>query len=319
MTKTPILVMAFNRPRTLSALLSRIEKLDKREVMISIDGPTIHGSKEQQLVFKSASAWKGSSKHEVDIVRRSSNLGIYDHLPIALQEFFDKQNYGLILEDDIEFIPGLIDFVDKNIYLIEEMRLWSICGHNPLNTSDPTSRNNSKLSFRPSNFHSIWGWATSKENALRFINQYSVEVDLEEAFKTLSLTAKSLTSDPFLQRAFVLTWLRKISGWNERRERSGWDTRWAYEGWKVGKLSVLPDISLSREVLDQTEGQTHEHVSSGSAWKVPAESKFFFELSKTSRTDDIRRLKTWGINRKYSWVFARRIERQLREFKLWPL
>ena len=54
MTKTPILVMAFNRPRTLSALLSRIEKLDKREVMISIDGPTIHGAKEQQLVLKSA-------------------------------------------------------------------------------------------------------------------------------------------------------------------------------------------------------------------------------------------------------------------------
>ena len=50
MTKTPILVMAFNRPRTLSALLSRIEKLDKREVMISIDGPTIHGSKEQQCL-----------------------------------------------------------------------------------------------------------------------------------------------------------------------------------------------------------------------------------------------------------------------------
>ena len=119
MTKTPILVMAFNRPRTLSALLSRIEKLDKREVMISIDGPTIHGAKEQQLVLKSASAWKGSSKHEVDIVRRSSNLGIYDHLPIALQEFFDKQSYGLILEDDIEFVPGLIDFVDKNIYFIE--------------------------------------------------------------------------------------------------------------------------------------------------------------------------------------------------------
>ena len=316
MTKTPILVMAFNRPRTLSALLSRIEKLDKREVMISIDGPTIHGSKEQQLVLKSASAWKGSSKHEVDIVRRSSNLGIYDHLPIALQEFFDKQNYGLILEDDIEFVPGLIDFTDKNMHLIEEMSLWSICGHNPLNTSDPTARNNSKLSFRPSRFHSIWGWATSKENALRFVSQYPLEVDLKEAFEILSSTAKSLTSDPFLQRAFVLTWLRKISGWNERRERSGWDTRWAYEGWKVGKLSILPDISLSREVLDQTEGQTHEHVSSGSAWKVPAESKFFFELSKTSWTDDIRRLKTWGINRKYSWVFAKRIQHQLKESKL---
>jgi GR25 family glycosyltransferase involved in LPS biosynthesis len=315
MTKTPILVMAFNRPRTLSALLSRIESLDKREVMISIDGPTIHGSKEQQLVLKSASVWKGSSKHEVEIVQRSSNFGIYDHLPIALQEFFDKQNYGLILEDDIEFVPGLIDFTDKNMHLIEEMSLWSICGHNPLNTSDPTARNNSKLSFRPSRFHSIWGWATSKENALRFVSQYPLEVDLKDAFEILSSTAKSLTSDPFLQRAFVLTWLRKISGWNERRERSGWDTRWVYEGWKVGKLSILPDISLSREVLEQSEGQTHEHISSGNVWQVPVETKFSFALFERSRTDEIGRLKTWGINRKYSWVFAKRIHRQLKEFE----
>jgi GR25 family glycosyltransferase involved in LPS biosynthesis len=316
MTKTPILVIAFNRPRTLTALLSRIEKLDRREVTISIDGPKLQSSKDQQLALKSAVAWKSSSKHEVEIVRRSSNLGIYDHLPIALQEFFDKQSYGLILEDDIEFVPGLIDFVDKNMYLIEEMSLWSICGHNPLNTSDPTSRNNSSLSFRPSRFHSIWGWATSKENALRFVSQYSVEVDLKEAFETLSSTAKSLTSDLFLQRAFVLTWLRKISGWNERRQQSGWDTRWAYEGWNVNKVSMLPDISLSREVLDQAEGQTHEHVSSGSIWEMPTKSKFSFELAEMSRTDEIGRLKTWGVNRKYSWVFAKRIQHQLREFEL---
>ena len=139
---------------------------------------------------------------------------------------------------------------------------------------------------------------------------------MKEAFEVLHLTAKRLTRDPFLRRAFVLTWLRKISGWNGRRERSGWDTRWAYEGWKVGKFSVLPDISLSREVLNQTEGQTHEHVSSGSVWGMSEKSKFSFELVEMSRTDEIGRLKTWGITRKYSWVFVKRIKRQLSEFEL---
>lgn len=314
MTKTPILVIAFNRPITLTALLSRIEKLDRREVTISIDGPTIKSSKEQQLALKSAVAWKSLSKHEVEIVQRSSNLGIYNHLPIALQEFFENHNYGLILEDDIEFVPDFIDFVDNNIHFIEEKRLWSICGHNPLNTFDPYSTIDSRLNFRPSRFHSIWGWATSRENALKFTDQYLVEVDMKEAFEVLHLTAKRLTRDPFLQRAFVLTWLRKISGWNNRREQSGWDTRWAYEGWKVGKFSVLPDISLSREVLDQTEGQTHEHVSSGSVWGMSEKSKFSFELVEISRTAEIGRLKTWGIARKYSWVFVKRIKRQLNEF-----
>ena len=122
MTKTPILVIAFNRPITLTALLSRIEKLDRREVTISIDGPTMKSSK-QQLALESAVAWKSLSKHDIEIVQRSSNLGIYDHLPIALEEFFENKNFGLILEDDIEFVPDFIDFVDNNIHLIEEKRL----------------------------------------------------------------------------------------------------------------------------------------------------------------------------------------------------
>ena len=113
MTKTPILVIAFNRPITLMALLSRIEKLDRREVTISIDGPTMKSLREQQLALESAVAWKSLSKHEIEIVQRSSNLGIYDHLPIALEEFFENKNFGLILEDDIEFVPDFIDFVDN--------------------------------------------------------------------------------------------------------------------------------------------------------------------------------------------------------------
>jgi GH35 family endo-1,4-beta-xylanase len=45
-------------------------------------------------------------------------------------------------------------------------------------------------------------------------------------------------------------------------------------------------------------------------------SKFSFELVEISRTDEIGRLKTWGIARKYSWVFVKRIKRQLNEFQL---
>jgi hypothetical protein len=316
MIKFPILVIAFNRPKTLATLLSRIEKLDRREVTISIDGLSSHDSNQHRQVLECAENWKSSSKHDVDVIQRSSNLGIYDHLPIALKDFFNKQSFGLILEDDIEFVPGLIDFIDNHMRLVNDERLWSICGHNPLDTSDPNSKANSKLSIRPSRFHSVWGWATTKENALTFADEYFTKVDLNEALEVLSVTSKHFTFDPFLQKAFVLTWLRKIAGWNDRRERSGWDTRWEYEGWRVGKLSLLPDISLSRESLDQTEGQTHKHFSSGNVWEVSAVPTFSFELDKTNRPDEIARLKTWGITRKYSWAFAQRIQRQLHDFKL---
>ena len=314
MSNTSILVIAFNRPNTLKELLAHLEVLSKRKIMISIDGSKGDSDFKQSLTLELALLWKSSSQHEVEIVTQDTNLGIYNHLPFALNKFFAKETFGLILEDDMEFNSGLIRFVDQNKDLIESNSFWSICGHNPSNTSDPSSLKPSKISFRPSRFHAVWGWACSRDIGLAFAEEYPNSVDLNEAFEVLKRTSKGFTNDPFLQKAFVLTWMRKISGWNARREQSGWDTRWAYEGWKSGKFSLLPDASLSRESLNQLEGQTHKHMNFGSTWSNKLNSTFTFSIETMDSKSEIKNLKTWGITRRYSWFYQNRIRRQLAEF-----
>jgi hypothetical protein len=314
MIQVPILIIAYNRPRSLGRLLMELETLNTRRVFISIDGPMSESQLSNQQVFEKASDWKSLSRHEVTVVHRERNLGIYDHLPKAMSDFFASNACGIILEDDIEFVPNFFDFVDRHYDLLKTENLWSICGHNPAAQSNPLSDVDLQLTFRTSFFHSIWGWATSKENAEIFLENYHLRIDLNEAFLILERTSRRITRDPLLQRAFVLTWMRKLSGWNIRRKLSGWDTRWAYEGWKAGKLSLLPDISLSRECLDQSEGQTHKHETVSARELFAYDTKAIFEKRIADRSAEIKRMRTWGISRRYSWFYAKRITRQLKEF-----
>lgn len=313
MKKVPILIVAYNRPETLGRLLIKIESLESRQVIISIDGPTTQSRTSNRLVLESAVIWKESSKHNVEILYRDKNFGIYDHLPIALGYLFSSNTYGIILEDDIDFVPTFIDFIDKNTHLLEKGNLWSICGHNPVGLSQSFRDKKCKLTFEHSYFHSIWGWATSKENALKFLEGYASRIELEEALDILKFTSKQISRDPLLRRAFVLTWMRKLSGWNIRRERSGWDTRWAYEGWKAGKVSILPSISLSQESRDQSEGQTHKHEISHSGDLYRNENNAIYYATGIKRREEIKRIRTWGVSRLYSWFYAIRVMRQLKE------
>lgn len=313
MNKTPILVLAFNRPNTLKRQLERIQKLSHRNVLISIDGQVSSSKVFQDLTVRVANEWQNSTHHDVRIIERKTNLGIYDHLPSALDEFFKDFSHGLILEDDIEFIPQFVNFIDQYSLSSEMEDFWSICGHNPQGSSNYSLRSPSNIIFRHSYFHSVWGWATSKSVALNFLNDYYKKVNFREVNEVLRNVSKNLTHDPFLQKAFLATWLRKIKGWEQRRVNSGWDTRWVYQAWKQQKLSLVPDISLSRECLDQSEGQTHIHESFGGSWINRERDTLYFNIEKLDKRTEIDHLGTWGIRRRYSWFYAKRIKNEIRQ------
>ena len=102
-------------------------------------------------------------------------------------------------------------------------------------------------------------------------------------------------------------------GWNARRSKSGWDTRWVFEAWKKGRLSLIPEISLAREEIEQPEGQTHPHATNGELWIPRQEITDQFSLVSRNKYLDISLLETWGIRRKYSWLYSYRITKQLAE------
>ena len=112
---TPILIIGYNRPLTLSSLLSKVESLESREILISLDGPGTDNDGLKALSTREvADSWANTTHHEVKVVARSENLGIYNHFTQALTDFFNEFEFGIILEDDIDFRNEFVSYVDEH-------------------------------------------------------------------------------------------------------------------------------------------------------------------------------------------------------------
>ena len=144
--RTPILVMAYNRPLTTKRLIDTIEGLPRRNILVSVDGAKLEHVVARQQTMDIFAKWSNESVHEISIIDRPSNLGLYDHFMLALENFFTLYPVGIVLEDDIEFSPTFVEFVDNQTKILED-EVWSICGNNPLPNHDLMDARYSKVSF----------------------------------------------------------------------------------------------------------------------------------------------------------------------------
>ena len=311
--RVPILVIAFNRPKTLTRQLHRIERLESRKIHISIDGP--RNSEELKVIEEVrlvAEKWALDSKHEINIFSSNLNLGLHGHFQVAFSQFFSDHRYGLVLEDDIDFNMELVNFIDSNFANNRHlMDAWSIVGHNPFQVEGTTG--SPRVQFFESKFHTIWGWASSSVNVERFLSFYNAEGRERVAAKAINEAAAYLTNDIFLRNAINATWRRKIS--RAAQGGGGWDNWWVIAGWESGLNSLMPNQSLSREELGQTEGQSHQHLTIDPGWKPNLKVDIASNFQQLDRKYDRSALKLWGIGRRYSWAYAYRISKELKSLE----
>lgn len=304
---TPILLIGFNRPLTLSSLLSKVEALGSRQIVISLDGSRADSDGLKVLAtYKVAESWANATHHEVKVIKRSENLGIYNHFNQALTDFFLEFEVGIILEDDIDFRKEFISYVDQHQIDLIANKYWSICGHNPgLRSSHDHS--NLPVAMRETYVHTIWGWATGKGSFQKYLD--FINVPREETIATsLDTISRKITRDPFLRLGIVATWRRKMLRALESSNQSGWDNFWLVAGWNSGLVSLLPCCSISTEVNYFDEGQTHpHHVYSSPLMSLPTELEFSEHTIRYRVGSDVALLNVWGITRLYCWVFVLRL------------
>ena len=61
----PILVFGFNRPTTLMRQFARLDKLERRDIWVAIDGPTNFSTPLQQECIEVATKWESQSHHKI--------------------------------------------------------------------------------------------------------------------------------------------------------------------------------------------------------------------------------------------------------------
>ena len=309
----PILLIAYCRPIEFSRIASDLESLPQRRIEISIDGPVLETESENKSVVDLAISWKSKSKHEIDVWVSERNLGLFEHFSAALQRFFSRNQWGLVLEDDLEFRGEIVQFLDTNEAKNLLDTYFSFCGNNPL--SDLSSyRSNHSIRLQETNIHTISGWASSASSIHLFLellkDSRSDGLLLENILKNF---CHNITRDPLLARSLFNNWSGKIQR-AVRTSKPNWDNYWELAAWSSGKPSIRPTFSLIRESPISFGRQTHHHnfgleIWPNSSQKLDLEFSAVLPLKKTL---EIQALGIWGTSRIRAYkeflnrLFARR-------------
>ena len=155
----PVLVMAFNRPDHLHTLIDRLREVEPARVYLAVDGARTDRPDEAARVqacrdLSSALDWGC----EVHTLFQDRNLGCGQGVSTAITWFFDHEERGIILEDDIipdpSFFPYCAELLDRYEH---DMRVFAISG---CNFVPPTAQTHPEQAYRFSQVPHIWGWAT---------------------------------------------------------------------------------------------------------------------------------------------------------------
>lgn len=175
----PVLIPTLNRYEHFHRCvesLSRCTHADKTDLYIALDYPV------------NDAHWEGYNKIKeyiddisgfktINIIKRDKNFGATENIRDAREQIFQKYDRIILSEDDNEFAPNFLDYINKGLDKFEDdPRIIAICGYShPIDISEY----NHNFFFRHG--FSAWGYGITRSNA-KFINSY---LNIEFAYNLL--------------------------------------------------------------------------------------------------------------------------------------
>lgn len=156
MNADPVLIIAYNKPDLLSESLAKLQLLSNGKIYVHLDGPQENAqSKELFLECKSIVEMASLRNPQIILKVREVNFGGQFGVLEAINWFFENEEFGIILEEDIGFEYGIFLFVSRYKSNVMENKKFALCFFNPGLDLDQDFILNHWLP---------WGWATSAKN-----------------------------------------------------------------------------------------------------------------------------------------------------------
>ncbi len=230
-TKVSVLFLIFNRPHTTARVFEAIRQAKPSRLYVAGDGARENREGEAEKVAEARKiVTQVDWPCELRTLFRDKNLGCKKAVSSAISWFFEKEEQGIILEDDCLPHPDFFQFCEVLLdYYANDKRIFVITGTNFQNGQ---KRGNASYYF--SKYPHIWGWATWR----RAWKYYDVDI---------SFWPKWLRSED---------WLRKVPNRVERRywqkifdqtyqnKIDTWDYQWTASVWYTGGLTATPNVNL---------------------------------------------------------------------------
>ncbi|MHA4893638.1 nucleotide-diphospho-sugar transferase [Pedobacter sp. PWIIR3] len=256
-TKSPVLLLVFNRPDLSDQVFARIREARPHLLYIAADGPRKDKPLEKDLCDKARKvSSKVDWKCEVKTLFRTENLGCKEAVSSAIDWFFDHEDEGIILEDDCLPAPSFFSFCDELLEKYrEDSRVRHITGSN---LQLGKKWGDGSIFF--SNNTGVWGWATWRrawKDYDKDLKNYS-EQDIRTQFT-------KIFDDRFIVDSWVDTFNALKSG-----KIDTWDFQLTIINYLHYGLSINPNVSLIKNIGYRPDA-THTHTDQNIYENVPLE------------------------------------------------
>lgn len=242
--KIAILFLIFTREENSIKSFKSIQHYKPEKLYIAADGPRKNKIGEDVLCKKTREAILNRIDWDCEIYTlfREENLGCAEAVYSAISWFFENEEYGIIIEDDI--------IVSKDFYLLCEQLL-------PLHKENQEimqiSAQNRSMKYQSSNkysFHKmpiIWGWATWRR-----------------AWNKMDMTMSAWPSYP-KRKLFhdygIFQGIMMLHYWNYAHKHihtiQSWATRWFFAVANNDGICICPLVNLAINIGIGDENATH--------------------------------------------------------------
>lgn len=235
-----ILFLVFNRVDTTDQVFQMIKKASPKRLYVAADGPRDIAEKERCKVVRSI-ATDVTWDCEVETLFREENLGCKDAVSGAINWFFEKEEQGIILEDDC--LPSLSFFGFCSV-MLDKYRNDNRIGHiGGSNFQNGIIRGDGSYYF--SRLTNVWGWASWR----RAWNNYDVNMSTFTSF------SESYFENLPSHAPWKEIWYRNLKNTFEG-DINTWDYQLSYFNIINNYMSIIPNRNLIKNI-GFGEGATH--------------------------------------------------------------
>jgi hypothetical protein len=210
--KSPILLIAFNRPEETATVISRLSEVKPRIIYFAVDGPRANRPDEKNLVEITRSLvsrfdWDCTVLTSFSEVNRGCGLGVSSAISWALE----SEESVIILEDDIVPTVSFFKYCDELLErYANDPHVFAISGCNFV----PAEMLSKTESYRFSSIPHVWGWAVWKRSWDTYsfdISDWRTDLPVRELRGSLG---GSILATFMWSRIFDLMAAKRIDTWD---------------------------------------------------------------------------------------------------------
>ena len=250
----PVLLVGFNRPDFMSSLIAAVRPARPSRLYVAVDGPRADCPSEPDLCRQVRDCIKLVDwPCEVKTLFREKNLGCKCAVSGAITWFFENEESGIILEDDISPTLQFMRFASEMLSRYkDDSRIGAVNGFNFFNL-----QSDNLVSYHFSRHMDVWGWASWR----RVWKDYNVDStnDSDKLFAMIDGTNATAYYKKFYKKL-----VRSIEN-----GLSTWDVQLSLLFIEKGYLSIVPKVRLvaNKGMADGRATHTGGYVYWAQEWR----------------------------------------------------